>query len=207
VSVYKSAVLRLIIFLPRIIPQEFRSVDILHIAPVIGETDMQEWTSVIKAEYIAAGLQGFLRCISDKKEVKPNNWHPDFTSSVQIDYAFLSEEDLIGHDSLLSELMNKINIVVLTAGKNGSEVYNKKEIVKTGIYNTAEIDPTGAGDIYSAAFIYARAMGYPTTAAAKIGSAFASVIIEGRGGTVMNRLKEGWERWENITGSVLPLSI
>lgn len=187
--------------LSSILPSDTPEFDVLHLAPVIGETDPVEWISAIKAKNVVLGLQGFLRCINNRDEVKPNNWHPP--DSLKINTVFLSSEDLAGHNTLIAELMNNADTVVLTLGKKGSEIYYKSQKIKMGVYETKEVDPTGAGDIYSAAFTFARVSGMPVITAAQYGAAFASVIVEDLGGTSLKRLSEGLHRLKDISYKIL----
>ena len=56
------------------------------------------------------------------------------------------------------------------------------------------MDPTGAGDVFAAAFLLALARGDDPVDAARLGAAAASIVVEGRGGDALPRLGETWAR-------------
>jgi 1D-myo-inositol 3-kinase len=180
---------------PPLLPPDFK-IDILHLAPVIYEMDLNEWSS-INAGLVVMGLQGFLRKVNENSDVIPAEWHPHKMAD-KIDMVFLSEEDIAGQSHLLPELLNNFNLVALTKGKEGSDIFNKGKKISAGIYNTLEDDPTGAGDIYSAAFTYSMTKGTSIIESARLASAAASIIIESTGGSSMHRLKESFKRKEKI---------
>jgi 1D-myo-inositol 3-kinase len=178
-------------------------VDVLHLAPVISEINIKEWLTHLKAGLVVMGLQGFLRMVDKSGDVIPAKWHPEKSEAKMIDMLFLSEEDLLGHPQLLSELLNAFNLIALTKGKDGSIIYNNGKEIKIGIYDTFEVDPTGAGDIYSAVFTLARIMGTSIINSAQYAAASASIIVEGRGGTSLHKLKQTYQRQDKIPYSII----
>jgi 1D-myo-inositol 3-kinase len=182
---------------PDLFPKDF-DIDILHLAPVISEINIKKWAESLNPRLVVIGLQGFLRKINKDGDVMPAEWHPDKSESDFIDMLFLSEEDLAGHSHLLFELQKKFQFIALTKGRGGSTIYSNGKIINVGIYETIETDPTGAGDIYSAAFAYSRTTGCSVITSAKHASAAASIIVEGKGGSAMNRLREAFQRQDEV---------
>jgi 1D-myo-inositol 3-kinase len=184
---------------PGLLGVDKEDTDILHIAPVMGETDLQLWVRSVKAKFVAAGLQGFLRSIDSSGNVVNKEWNPGKEELKGVDMVFLSEEDLNGQVSLIERLRSDIKIVVLTKGRNGSVVYFEDKQINLGVYQTNEVDPTGAGDVYSAGFLYALASGNSLENSAIFGAAISSIIVEGKGGSTLNRLQESFERYSSMT--------
>lgn len=60
-------------------------------------------------------------------------------------------------DDFILDLMDeyKIKIVLLTLGKDGSKCFYKDKVYKQGIINSKVIDTVGAGDSFSAGFLFA----------------------------------------------------
>jgi sugar/nucleoside kinase (ribokinase family) len=54
-----------------------------------------------------------------------------------------------------------VEMVALKRGARGSRVYTKDDIIEIPPYHIEEIDPTGAGDCYDAAFIVGLSRGWP----------------------------------------------
>ena len=69
--------------------------------------------------------------------------------------AFLSIEDLGFDRSGLDSIQDLFPDLVLTTGKQGAELYTNDEMQLVPTESTREVDPTGAGDIFAAAFIIA----------------------------------------------------
>lgn len=66
----------------------------------------------------------------------------------------------------------RLKILVLKEGKGGSRVYTREgQRVVTGVYKIQQIDATGAGDSYDAAFICGLLRGKTVQEAAKMGAA------------------------------------
>jgi len=65
----------------------------------------------------------------------------------------LSQEDIAGDPAILSVLASHFPFVVLTAGFNGATVYYAGNAWHIEARRTREVDPTGAGDVFAAAFL------------------------------------------------------
>jgi len=75
------------------------------------------------------------------------NLFPENTS------AFLSIEDLVFDRSSLDYLCSLFPLLVLTKGKDGAEYYWKDKLKSISVNPREEVNPTGAGDIFTAAFM------------------------------------------------------
>ena len=65
-----------------------------------------------------------------------------------------------------------LELVVLKSGSEGSRVYTREGLAETmGVYKVAQVDATGAGDSYDAAFICGLAEGKSLREAAQMGAA------------------------------------
>jgi sugar/nucleoside kinase (ribokinase family) len=74
-------------------------------------------------------------------------------------------------------------IVVIKQGSNGASLYNNMdEKITIGVYPISKVvDPTGAGDTFGGGFISALAQGKTYKEALVLGSALASICVEGVG--------------------------
>ena len=68
------------------------------------------------------------------------------------DVLILSDEDLSAYPDELEKYINLTRIVVLTKGRHGATLYENGRILDSRAYPANEIDPTGAGDVFAAAF-------------------------------------------------------
>lgn len=80
-------------------------------------------------------------------------------------------EDVIG------KLRNKVPLTALKCDKNGSILIGRKEIVKVPSFNVKCLDPTGAGDAFTAALIYGLARRLPLESVAQLANWFAAKVV------------------------------
>lgn len=78
----------------------------------------------------------------------------------------------------LDYLTNKINILVITYGKDGSIIYHDGKKMEIPVIPADSIDPTGAGDSYRAGFLTAYLKGKDLYTCGKIASCMASFVVE-----------------------------
>ena len=65
----------------------------------------------------------------------------------------LSLEDLGDDAKALAEWRAHTRLLVLTLGRQGAIVYDRGREERVRAYDVAEVDPTGAGDVFAAAFL------------------------------------------------------
>jgi 5-dehydro-2-deoxygluconokinase len=68
-------------------------------------------------------------------------------------------------------------IAIYKMGQDGAVTVTPAYEVRTGIYPTAALKPTGAGDAFLGSFIAALAVGYPVQTAVLRGSAAAAMVV------------------------------
>lgn len=143
------------------------------------------------------------------RHVMQKRWDIDKEALEGVDVACLSEEDLDGQGDLLDRLCEAIPLVAFTLGRRGCEVIESGESRESresresgrsskrthvGVYRTDEVDLTGAGDTFAAAFLYQLALGQPVIEAARFGAAAASIVIEAVGARALEHLDQAYER-------------
>ncbi|MCP4199212.1 MAG: sugar kinase [Proteobacteria bacterium] len=192
---------------PAIIPDVAREwglkPDILFIAPVFGEMSLGEWTQAFDARIVGVGLQGFLKMkglphptVPGRHGVVRRPFRLEPGRKLHIDVVFLSEEDIavFGDDSLLPALKETVPLVVMTRGEKGATIFENQRGIHIDAYPTDAVDPTGAGDTFSAAFLYALATHATPEQAGRLAAAAASIVIEGQGGEKLAEVSGAFER-------------
>jgi sugar/nucleoside kinase (ribokinase family) len=186
---------------PTCLEPGWQAPDILFLAPVIGEVPLKEWLEGTRARIVGLGLQGFLKqkgkTYREGKPghaVKPKPFDLSEALAQKVSAVFLSQEDLDGYDdkSLLDKLTSRVPIVAVTLGEEGARIHLKDKTLKVGVRNTNAPDPTGAGDTFAAAFLFAVAKGAPPKEAAKLAAAAASIVVEATGPAALNRVKRAF---------------
>ena len=94
---------------------------------------------------------------------------------------FVSAEDLRGHESQLTEWVQRVPIAVVTAGAAGALLYVNGERYEVRPRRTREVDPTGAGDVFAATFLVYYQRHPDPWDAAEAATCAASLSVEGEG--------------------------
>jgi sugar/nucleoside kinase (ribokinase family) len=71
--------------------------------------------------------------------------------------------------------------VVLKMGARGSRIYHRGEVIETPGFVVQEVDPTGAGDSFSAAFTVAMLEGMPLVQAGRFANAVGALAVTKKG--------------------------
>lgn len=162
------------------VPEDWRAADIVMLSPVLDEVDPLVITAFTETS-VGAGVQGYLRALGAGGQVVARSWAtPDFV----LDHAqavFLSLEDVEHDASEAVEWFQRVPVGVVTDGRRGAHLYVNGERYRVRPRRAREVDPTGAGDVFAAAFMVAyRRQGDPWEAAAAAACAGAlSVEAEG----------------------------
>jgi sugar/nucleoside kinase (ribokinase family) len=136
------------------VPEEWASSPIVHLGPLdreIGEEIADRFPDAV----LGLTPQGWMREWNEQGLVHPVAWHPSDALLERADVIVLSEEDVGGDIALVSSYAEKAQILVLTAGWKGSTVYCSGQVQTFPSPQVNELDPTGAGDIFAAAFLSA----------------------------------------------------
>jgi sugar/nucleoside kinase (ribokinase family) len=133
------------------IPESWRQARIVHLAPVAQEVQPNIVRHFPEA-YIFLTPQGWLRKWDVQGLVSPTEW-PEAAYILQQTHAVvLSEEDLSGDQRIIDQFAAAAPILVVTRGAQGASVYTEGKEHHLPAPQVEEIDPTGAGDIFAAAF-------------------------------------------------------
>lgn len=162
------------------LPASWRSPAIVHFAPIIQEIDPRG-APIFSGSLISATPQGWLRSVDTAGHVTTD---PDDLLNVPWDgirVAVMSEEDIQQRESLVEQLAQRVPLVVLTRAERGSTVFEHGRPTHVPAFPAEAIDPTGAGDVFTAAFLAALHQQHSPIEAARWASAAAACAIEGPG--------------------------
>jgi sugar/nucleoside kinase (ribokinase family) len=186
---------------PSTLPAAWRTADVLHVAPVIGEIRPRDLSRLVRARVVGLSVQGLVRAVGSDGAVEQPRWEFDRGDLAGVDAAVLGEDDLRGQGDLVLRLAAAVPIVVLTHGAGGCEVLVRGRTHRVGVHPAREVDPTGAGDVFAAGFLLGLARGMAPREAARLGAGAASVIVEAPAGEALGRVGEGWRRSEEVPTS------
>lgn len=184
------------------LPPAWREADVLHLAPVLDELDVPAFRTAVRARKVGLGVQGLVRAVGPDGAVARPRRALDPARLLGVDAAFLGDDDLRGQGDLVVRLAAEVPVVVLTHGAAGCEVLAGGRCWRVGVYPTREVDPTGAGDVFAAGFLFALASGDEPADAARLGAAAASIAVEGRGIEALHRIGEAHARAARVPVAV-----
>jgi len=133
------------------IPPEWRRAPIVHIGPVAQEVD-PALASAFPMSLVGVTPQGWLRRWNANGEVAACAWAGAEMVLDRATAVVLSLEDIGGDGAILAEYARRANILAVTQAGAGSTVTWQGESRHFSAPPVVEMDPTGAGDIYAAAF-------------------------------------------------------
>lgn len=179
---------------PSRVPRGWLRADVVHLAPILGELDIGAWVHAVDARFVGIGVQGWVRALEPSGIVYQPPWRPSRNELRGVHAAVVGEDDLRGQGDLLDRLTAAIPLVAFTHGKNGCELIRRGRTGRIAAYRTREVDPTGAGDVFSAGFFLGLAEGADPADAARLGAAAASIVVEARAGDALWRIPEAHAR-------------
>ena len=138
---------------PRVIASVSRNAEIAYLCPIADEVD-PDCIHSLNSALIGVTPQGWMRQLDgDSQVVRPKRWDSAPAILPCADVLILSEEDLIAYPDELEKYIELTRIVVLTKGRYGATLYENGRILDSQAYPANEVDPTGAGDVFAAAFL------------------------------------------------------
>jgi 1D-myo-inositol 3-kinase len=162
------------------LPEEWRRPDALLLGPVAGELSGFP-VSAFEAGCVGAIAQGWLRDIGPDGHVSAREWPSPSRDLPGVHVLFLSEHDLAGGAARAPDFLSLVPMVALTRGWRGLTFHTRSGAQDVPALPRPEVDPTGAGDVFAAAYLARyHEVGDPLAAAAFAACA-ASCAVEGVG--------------------------
>jgi 1D-myo-inositol 3-kinase len=161
------------------IPENFRQPKMVLLGPIANEIDFGI-LDVFENSMIAVCPQGWMRRWNSDRKVF-HQMLDDWSVFQKADMVILSEEDLNFQMDLIPKLAALFNILVVTKGENGADVFSNNNKHTFPSFPTKMIDPTGAGDIFATAFLICFFETKDIAQAANFANAAASFCIEKKG--------------------------
>jgi sugar/nucleoside kinase (ribokinase family) len=133
------------------LPQIWRTCQVVHFSPVLDEIDLS-LLRLFQEALICVTPQGWLRRVDSDGRVAPADWPEAAYVLDQVDAAVISDEDVNGDERTIQSFAEACRVLVVTTGASGCRLFldGFHHRIPTG--TAVEIDSTGAGDIFAAAF-------------------------------------------------------
>jgi sugar/nucleoside kinase (ribokinase family) len=171
------------------LPDAWRDPDVLLLGPVAGEIGPGLAVS-FGAEVVGALAQGWLRQVDSQGNVSPREWASPAADLLGVHVLFLSEQDLGSGAAPASSLLACVPIVAFTRGWEGLTLFTRNSVHDVPSLPREEVDPTGAGDVFAAAFLVRYHEAHDPLEAAAFGACAASCVVEGVGASTLGDRSE-----------------
>lgn len=133
------------------IPPDWSCAPIVHLGPLDMEIDPAIIHTFPKSA-IGITPQGWLRKWDESGEIRYKSWPPDAAVLSKATLLVISEEDLPPAEPI-RPYRESVPILVQTRGRQGCTVYQAEAAQHFSAPEMAEVNPTGAGDIFTTAFL------------------------------------------------------
>ena len=162
------------------VPAGWGQARIVHLGPLTQEVDPALIQAFPKA-LLGITPQGWLRQWDADGLISPVAWGHAWQPLEAAAAVVLSPEDLGDDPNALAEWRAHTRLLVLTLGRRGAIVYHRGQEQRVPAYDVLEVDPTGAGDVFAAAFLVQLDECGDPVEAARFANCAASFVVEGVG--------------------------
>lgn len=169
---------------PEDIPAVWDGTPIVHLGPLARELDAR-FAKLFPKAHVGVTPQGWLRQWDETGRVRLRLWDEAPDILPHVDVLVLSEEDLNGDAALMDEYIRLTHIAIMTQGPRGCMVYVDGKGTQVPGFPVQEVDPTGAGDVFAAAFLIRLEETHDPIQAARFANATASFCVQGPGVTTI----------------------
>lgn len=163
------------------IPEPWRQASIAHLGPLDQEIDEGVFRCFDDQVLVGVTPQGFLRRWDDQGQISFIDWDPPESILRRINVLVLSEQDVPDPDKLVQAWERFIDVIVVTRAERGATVNHAGESCDYPARPAEQVDPTGAGDVFAAAFMIRLIETRDPCQAAQFANTVASFSIEGPG--------------------------
>lgn len=133
------------------VPEEWRRASIVHLAPLVDEVDI-DLIHAFSNSLVGLTPQGWLRRWDENGRVYPREW-PDAPAMLPLAAAVILSEDDLLNEEMLAQYTQLSPLLVLTQAEAGCTVFFGDEVRQIPAPKVTEREPTGAGDVFAAAFL------------------------------------------------------
>ncbi|MEO8972185.1 MAG: PfkB family carbohydrate kinase [Ktedonobacteraceae bacterium] len=173
------------------VPKQWRDAPVVLLGPLAQEI-APAFVSLFPrraGRIVAATPQGWLRRWDEDGRVWPTPWQAAEDVLPLLDVLILSHDDLlpfadgnrVNADAMLAHWSLSVPLLVATDGRHGATLFQHGTTERFPAFPANEVDPTGAGDVFAAAFLTHLHRHSDPRAAIQFANCVASFSIESAG--------------------------
>jgi hypothetical protein len=133
------------------IPEPWRNAAIVHLGPVAQEVE-PSLVRIFPSALIGVTPQGWLRAWNSDGRVYHTEWPEASFVLERAGAAVISVEDVDGDERRIEELAAYSRVLAVTEAHLGARLYWSGDVRRFRAPEVTEVDATGAGDVFAAAF-------------------------------------------------------
>ena len=133
------------------VPEVWRRTPILHLGPIANEMD-DILPEGFFPDLLGLTPQGWMRQWDSGGRVSRSTWSNASAALVRADAVVISREDVNGDDELIEQMAHETRILAVTEAAAGAVLYWNGDRRRFRAPKVKEMDATGAGDVFAAAF-------------------------------------------------------
>ncbi|MBI4212909.1 MAG: ribokinase [Chloroflexi bacterium] len=161
------------------IPDGWRSIPLVHLAPIVDEIDTDLGQS-FPDSLVVATPQGWLReCVEGSAIRSVPERLPGLRGAASI--MVLSVEDLGGEREWAEALAPHLEVLAVTEGSSGYWLYSGESCEHFPSFPAQEVDATGAGDVFAAAYFVRFGETSDPLESGRFAAGVAAMSVEGVG--------------------------
>lgn len=162
------------------IPPQWRSAPLVLLGPLARELDYG-LARAFPRSIVVASIQGWLRQWDAQGRVSPACW--DGKAVLPNVHAAILSRDDVDDPGLIDLWKELVPVLIVTLGSEGARLHLGGQWHHVPAFPAKEVDPTGAGDVFAAAYLVRfRETGDPMQSA-RFASCTASFCVEAEGTT------------------------
>ena len=167
---------------PEQLPAAWRQAPVVHLGPIAQEVDIR-FLEAFDEALVGVTPQGWLRAWDADGRVRAVRFGHEEQLLQRADAIILSLEDLGGDRGWLERLASAATLLVETRGREGAVIFQRGLATHVPAFWAQEVDPTGAGDVFAAAFLLRYRECRDPVDAARFANCVASFVVEAPGAT------------------------
>jgi hypothetical protein len=133
------------------VPDPWRDAPIVHLGPVAQEVEpglVRKFPSAL----LGVTPQGWLRAWDRQGKVHPSEWPEQAFVLERCGAAVISLEDVGRDESRIEEMAASCHVLAVTENASGCRLFWNGDVRRFRAPDVLEVDATGAGDVFAAAF-------------------------------------------------------
>ena len=134
-----------------LVPESWRHTPIVHLGPLANEIEpiLPEGFS---PTLLGITPQGWMRKWDAEGRVSPDDWKDPESALARAGAIVISREDVGGDDEAIEHMAHQTPVLAVTEGAAGAVLYWNGDRRRFRAPEMQEVDATGAGDVFAAAF-------------------------------------------------------